>query len=289
MGVNPHLAQALADAHGAIWTPDHPHLAGAIRWARTRGELVSPFRNVHLTPDADHLTWVRALMLADPDAVATGVSAAYLHGWTPTPPESVTAASSLKARPGYVLRRREIPKHLQVRRDGVRHTTRALTALDLAAEFGVTHIDEALRHRVGLDQLWEAYWSTPNRPGWHQLQRWLTQSRTEPWSAAERAAHAALDAASLRGWVANCAVPLDAFDTAWPDIAFRSLRLAIEIDGRGFHDNSWSFERDRFRDARLAALGWQVVRFPASYVLNRPREFVAEVRRIVDARARIVA
>ncbi len=287
--MNPHLLKALEDAHGALRSQDVPHLAGAIRWARDRGELVSPFRNVHLAPDADHLTWVRALMLADPAAIATGESAAHLHGWTSTPPESVTAASSLKTRPGYSLRRREIPQQLRVRREGVRYTSRALTALDLAAEFGVSQIDEALRHRVGLDQLWEAYRLTPNRRGWHQVRRWLVQSRTEPWSAAERAAHAALDAACIRGWVANCVVPLDASDSAWPDISFRNLRLAIEIDGREFHGTRTAFEWDRFRDARLASLGWQVVRFPASYVLNRPGEFAENVRRIVDARARFVA
>lgn len=263
-------------------------MVDAIRWARTRGELVSPFRWIYLAPDADHATLARALAAADPDAVATGPTAAYLHGWTPDPPGAVTAASKLRSRPGYALERRRVPRVLQVVREGVRCASGALTAIDLATEFGASHIDEALRRRIPLEKLWEAYHLTPNRRGRGRVRRWLQESRTLPWSAAERAAHAALNEAGVRGWVANMAVPLSLTDTAWLDIAFRSLLLAFEIDGREFHDNPWSFERDRIRDARLAALGWQVVRLPASLVLGSPRAFAAEVRRIVDARARIV-
>ncbi|WP_166509631.1 endonuclease domain-containing protein [Blastococcus sp. TF02-8] len=45
-------------------------------------------------------------------------------------------------------------------------------------------------------------------------------------------------------------------DAAWPDV-----RLAVELDGAAFHRSAPARERDLRRDAALAALGWQTLRF----------------------------
>ena len=44
-------------------------------------------------------------------------------------------------------------------------------------------------------------------------------------------------------------------DAVWPE-----RRLVVELDGRAFHDDPASFERDRARDRRLAVAGWRVIR-----------------------------
>lgn len=280
------LSELLVRQGGALRRADHPDHHAAIDSALARDELVAPFRGVYHRPGADHAVRLHALGLADRDAVAVGASAEHLHGWTPAPPSVVSAASRLRPRPGYDLQRRTIPRQLVTRARGVRATNRALTAIDLATERDVAEVDAALRRRIPLRRLWDAYLATPNRRGRREVHQWLTDSRTEPWSASERAGHAALHAAGVRGWVANLSVPLDGEDaTASPDIAFRALLLAVEIDGWEWHQSRDSFERDRDRDRRLAELGWQVVRFPAAWVLAHPEQFAASVTRIVAVRA----
>lgn len=226
--MNQNLLSTLARAHGVLRRRDHEALADATDAALTRGELVALFRGVYCAPSPDHATRLRALLLADPDAVATGPSAEHLHGWTSVAPESVTAASRLRPRPGFALERRVIPRRLTTRSGGVRFTTRALTAIDLATLRGVEEVDAALRRRIPLPRLWDAYQGTPNRRGRALVAQWLADSRSNPWSPLERVAHRALHDAGIRGWVANAAVALDGdIATAFPDIAFRSLRLAI--------------------------------------------------------------
>ncbi|HHU40115.1 MAG TPA: DUF559 domain-containing protein [Propionibacterium sp.] len=283
--MNPLLSAALAEHDGVLRRADHRPLAHLIDVALRRGDLVAPFRGVYTAPDADHAVRLRALTAADPDAVATGASAGDLHGWVPDPPAAVSAASRLRSRQGFALSRRTIPRWLTTRARGVRYTSRALTAIDLAAERGVEEIDAALRRGIPLAQLWRAHLATPNRPGRGRVRQWLADSRTEAWSPLERAAHAALHRRGVGGWVANHVVVLDGDGgKAYPDIAFRSLRLAIEVDGWRWHQGKPAFERDRLRDAELACLGWQVVRFPGAWVLRHPGRFAAQVERIVAAR-----
>lgn len=284
--MNPTLATLLAASGGALRRSDHRELRHVLDAALAGGVLVAPFRGVYTVPDADHSARLRALALADPDAVATGPSAEHLHGWAAEAPADVDAASRLQSRPGFRLTRRTIPRRLTTTAGGVRCATRALTAIDLATQRGVDEVDAALRRRIPLKKLWDAYLGTPNRRGRRRVAQWLTDSRTTPWSPLERQAHAALHDAGVRGWVANLSVALDAdVATAFVDMAFRALRLAIEVDGWQWHQSRSAFDRDRLRDVRLAELGWMIVRFPGAWVLAHPAEFAASVRRILAARA----
>ncbi len=142
--MNPILSAALAKHRGVLTRAAHRTLTNLIDVALRRGDLTAPFRGVYTEPAPDHATRLRALAEADPDAVATGPSAEHLHGWTETPPETVTAASTLASRPGFELTRRTIPRWLTTRANGVRYTSRALTAIDLATERGVEEVDAAL-------------------------------------------------------------------------------------------------------------------------------------------------
>jgi very-short-patch-repair endonuclease len=66
--------------------------------------------------------------------------------------------------------------------------------------------------------------------------------------------------------------------TYYLDIAFRSLRLAIEIDGRLHEDDPDLFESDRWRQNALVRDGWRVLRFTWAMLRDHPEAFVEEVR-----------
>jgi very-short-patch-repair endonuclease len=52
-------------------------------------------------------------------------------------------------------------------------------------------------------------------------------------------------------------VPLHGFEV---DFLWREQRLVVEIDGYAYHSDRQAFERDRSRDATLAAHGYRVIR-----------------------------
>ncbi len=54
-------------------------------------------------------------------------------------------------------------------------------------------------------------------------------------------------------------------DFCWPE-----CRLIVEADGHAHHGTRAAFERDRARDAHLAALGWRVMRFTERQIRGDP-------------------
>ncbi len=62
------------------------------------------------------------------------------------------------------------------------------------------------------------------------------------------------------------------------DLLWRSSRLVVEADSRRYHDTWAAAERDRHRDAVLAAAGHRVLRFTWKQVTTRPAEVVAAIR-----------
>lgn len=290
--MNPLLNEALAAGRGILARRDHPELAGPIDAARRRGQLKSVLTGVYAQTDTAARLDIRcrAVAVADPDAVVAGSAAALLHGWDEVDEPLVicAASNSLRDRIGFEFERRTIPARLVRRLPGVRITSRALTAVDLVPQLGSAIIDQALRRKVPLDELHQALALTPNRPGNRLRREVLADSRDRPWSPAERASHRALRGHGVRGWVANYAVISAAAApvTAYCDIAFPRLKLAIGIDGDAHHASKAANRRDRLRDQELARLGWQVVRVSAHCVMADPDDFVALVRDLVRVRAR---
>lgn len=269
-------------ATGPVRLADHRALEHQLDYAVKQGEVMAPFKGIYLTPDATFDHRVAALRMADPTAITTGATAAYLHGWREAP-DAISAASTLRPRPGYDLVRRRIPRELIATKGG-RRTSRALTVLDLARIEGASAIDEGLRRRVKLADLERALDLTPQVAGNKELRVLLDESRTEPWSPAERGAHKALHAGRVRGWVTNHQVSIDEHTTYAIDIAFKAIKLGFEIDGREFHDDPVAFIRDRLRDLSLARRTWQVIRIPAQWALENPVLFAEAVREIVELR-----
>jgi very-short-patch-repair endonuclease len=75
-------------------------------------------------------------------------------------------------------------------------------------------------------------------------------------------------------------VRVDAFTV---DFLWRDARLIVETDGFQTHGTRFAFEADRARDARLKAIGFEVLRFTWRQ-LTRDGPAVAETVRAVRGR-----
>ena len=277
------IARLLSDGGGVIARRDHPRLAEALRHAVRRGHLVAVLPGVYAAASQanDFGIRLRAARLWDPNAVVFGRAAAKLTFWPSLPVSRVDLAVGTRKgdHKSFRLVRRTIPLDLIVDVRGIRCTTPALTAVDLCTTLGGNAIDTVLRTRAAkLGQLHEALALTPARAGNLDRRALLLDSRDEPWSEAERETHRLLRAAGLPGWKAN--YPLEMLSGVyWIDVAFPALKLAIEIDGREFHNTPEAFESDRWRQNDLVLAGWRVLRFTANMVRDHPQIVLAIIER----------
>jgi len=67
-------------------------------------------------------------------------------------------------------------------------------------------------------------------------------------------------------------------DFLWPD-----QRLVVEIDGFAFHGGRAAFEDDRDRDAKLAAVGYRVIRFTWRQLTRRPEAVLVRLAQTLIA------
>lgn len=264
-----------------LLTHDSHHSSWLSR-AQLRGLVVRALPGVYLRADvASDLAWrARAAMAWRSDAVVCHGLAARLTFWRDRPVDvvDVVARTELR-RAGYRFHHRQVPARLVSVYGALRITVPALTALDLCLVDGPDAIDRVLRSRlVRVDDLHQALAMTPHRRGNRDRRREVLAARTEPWSAAERLAHSVLLDAGITGWRANLPVKIDLW-TSFIDIAFDEDRLAVEIDGRAFHDDAEAFEEDRERQNDLVTHGWMVLRFTWKMLRERPDYVVDTVRR----------
>ena len=117
---------------------------------------------------------------------------------------------------------------------------------------------------------------TPHRAGNLEKLSLLIDSRSEPWSAAERLSHRLLRSTRITGWETNLPVHIDG-QVYYLDIAFKQQKLAIEIDGRLHQTDEELFESDRWRQNALVADGWRVLRFTWAMLRDHPEVFVSAI------------
>jgi very-short-patch-repair endonuclease len=86
-----------------------------------------------------------------------------------------------------------------------------------------------------------------------------------------------LRAAGITAWKANRPLVIGG-SLFFIDVAFRHIKLAIEIDGRLYHNDSEVFETDRWRQNLLILDGWCVLRFTRAMIDDRPEEVISMVR-----------
>lgn len=261
--MHPELQRLLA-ADGAVSRREHPELANAIRHALRTGALVALLPGTY-SFERSFETLVTAVKLWDPDAVFTGATAAKLSWWPELEVREVTAVvrrPSERAVPGLRLSRGEIDPDLVFEKDGYRLVHPAWCALELTDTLGGEAIDQALRRRAtSLKAMRWAIGVMASRAGNVERRRLLLESRDQPWSELERDGHRMLRHARIKGWKGNQRIVLLDGSVRYVDIAFRGLKLAVELDSWEHHKSYEAFVDDRRKDVQLIMQGWTVLRF----------------------------
>lgn len=162
---------------------------------------------------------------------------------------------------------------------GVPITTLARTVLDLAASTDRQDLEQILartfrKRPASRDEVSRFAKDNPRRPGIKELRRALARS-AEPQltrSEAEKRALALFRRAELPAPRSNHNVEGFEVDFLWP-----KERVVAEIDGFAFHAGAAEFERDRLRDAVLAAAGYRVVRITWRQLTRYPEAVIARL------------
>jgi very-short-patch-repair endonuclease len=233
-----------------------------------------------------HGHWMAAVLTAGPGAALSHASAAALWEIRPTAATRIdvstpTAAGRAK-RPGLRIHRTtkltqdEVTKH-----QAIPVTTPARTLLDLASSLPRRALERALDQAEilelfdlqALERVVDAHQGRRGARvlavalGEHHAGTTVTRSALEEAFLALCAAHA-LERPQVNVRVCNLEV----------DFYFASKRLVVEVDGYRYHRTRRAFERDRERDAILAAAGNRTLRFTHRQVTRRPREVAAAIR-----------
>ncbi|MBW3534508.1 MAG: type IV toxin-antitoxin system AbiEi family antitoxin domain-containing protein [Gemmatimonadetes bacterium] len=235
--------------------------AGQLRRLHRGVYLVGPLMPVRAREMA-------AVLASGPGAVLSHASAAALWELLPARGDTVRVDVTVPAgdrgrRPGITVHRvvaLEADERAEV--SGIPITTPARTVVDLAGVLGTREVERAVARgeRTGLLNL-EALPSLLSRyrgrPGMPALRALLGDERTPALtrSEAEEKFLALIRRARLPAPEANVVVEGHEVDFLW-----RSEGIAVEVDGFRFHASRSMFERDRRRDARLAARGINVIR-----------------------------
>jgi hypothetical protein len=309
-------------AHG--WTPRQ--LEGCVR----RGALTRSRRGVYAVPaepsppldfTAAHLRAVVA-RLAD-RAVLSHESAAALHGmWVPSLPSPlvhVTIPGQAERRaPGLRVHASRLPTELITTVCGLRTTTVARTAIDLAKGRSLPHAvvatDGGLRRLVELERTQAAEElrsrTVPDdvlRRGREQLEEALSSVWSWPGTRVVRTALDILEPASespfeswSRGWMVGVGLPrpvvnAEVFGSSgrqyFGDFVWRGRRLIGEADGVGKYGVGElavreSLRAERQRQADLEAAGWRFVRWTTG---EPGRHVVARLARALYLEPRLAA
>lgn len=277
------LTTLLEADDGVLHVRDWPNHARALaRWCR-QGRLIRLLRGLYVAPGAerDTRTLIRAVARAYPDAIFTGLTAAWLNGHDVRVREVTAIHRGRSLRFGRVrLLHGTLPDEVWGEHNGLRYLTQAMTAIDVIPHLGAQLIDALLlKARDGaqvLRRLWSAFAATPARAGNRERRRVLERSATHPWSEAERRAHDLLDQARITGWVANAELTVEG-QRIHPDITFERDKLVVEIDGYTHHCSREAFQRDRTRQNRLTVAGWRVLRFTWDDIAHRPQQVIDQI------------
>lgn len=274
------LHAALHHNQGVLLLREHPELAAVIRSHTRRGMLIPVLPGTYTCPKPDLATLARAVHAWDPDAVICGAAAAKLTFMADIRVPHLQVASHRRPsrhHRGLRFQRRQVPVELTF----CGFSRPELTAIDLAAHDGGHAICEALRQRAAtVESLGAALTAVPRRRGHRRRHRALAAAQHEPWSVAELQLHRILQRSQLPEWATNHPVKIDQ-ERYYLDIAFPNMKLAIEIDGFGFHSNRTQFETDREKQNALVAQGWTILRFTWRMITEQPHQVLAKIRALL--------
>ena len=232
-----------------------------------------------------------AALACGPGAVLSHATAASVWDLRPTNAAKVDVtipSSKGRQAPAVVrLRRRPGLSAADVtRHNGLPITTPARTLLDLAAVVRPAALDRALEQAEKLQLLdttpiHELLERERGRPGAPAFARAIQQYAPEPTRSDLEAEFIALcrthdlPRPSMNTWIEGYEV-----DAHWA-----GTLLVAELDSRRHHHTTAAFERDRLRDAALAAAGYTVMRFTARRIQHDAAGVARDVRKALSARS----
>lgn len=188
---------------------------------------------------------------------------------------TVPRACGLRGHTGVRVRRRDLDPLDRRRSRGIRHTGRALTALEtaIAAPDGSAFLDRALQKHVPFDEVYRAYCRNMGARGFARVATLLTSAADRADSVAERIVVKLLRGAGITGWQPG--LPFQQWKI---DVAFPEVRLAVEIDGWAWHTDVQRFRTDRRKGNALVGAGWTVLRFTWHDLTDRPDHVLAQIQ-----------
>jgi very-short-patch-repair endonuclease len=266
-----------------------------IRALQQSGGLDLVLRGAYRTPSTPitELGRCAAVCLARHDVAIAGPTAGRLWGFRRLPDDQrihvIAPRASNPAISRWVVPYRTDARHdhdVIDRHDGIRITSRARTALDLARWLGpddLLSVVEQAAHDGNLadaDLLDVAVdWLSPQR-------RWVRSflqalDRRLPGGAAEshpevRVADA-LRVAGVRGLVRQHRLYLPGRGEVRFDLAIPELCWAIEVDVHPTHRETIGAARDARRDQSAAAIGWSTTRITKTQYEHQFNETIAEI------------
>lgn len=227
-----------------------------------------------------------ACLACGPAAALSHESAARLWGIRPGGPArvlEVTIPRGYRRRPGLVVHRVATLGSDQVTRlRGVPVTTPARTLYDLAGRLRGRAVERAVAEAVArrlttVAELLATGERHAGRRGAGRLAAVLGAGEGAPprtRSEAEERFLSLVHRGGVRPPVVNRRIGRFEVDFYWP-----SERLAVEVDGLAFHVSPRAFERDRLRDAELAARGVRVMRVTWRQITEEPQAVVKRLER----------
>jgi very-short-patch-repair endonuclease len=250
---------AIAGRQDGIVTRRQLLAAGVTRneidWRLQAGGLIPLYRGVFAAGHAavaDRGRIRAALLAAGANAAASHTTAAFLHKLLSTLPAVLHVTVPRRPprqRPG--LKIHGVPAMRTTRVEGLRVTTVLQTLEDLGWPDKLTR--EALARRlIRPEQLPRTSEARPTRSEFEERMERLVKAAGLP---------APIAGYPIGGYVA---------DFAWPE-----QRLVVETDGWATHGYRTAFERDRAKDAELAARGWTVIRVTWDQLVHAPLKVAA--------------
>lgn len=172
------------------------------------------------------------------------------------------------------------------RRDHIRVTSPARTALDLAADMTSMALRRMVRQslaerRLTIGQLTAVLHRAPRHPGAPALRAVVVDGHVPTKSDLEDLALDLLDSAGISRPEVNPKLRLDG-RTILPDMLWRDARVAVELDGRRWHHDPLTAQDDADKQAILEAHGHRVLRITWHQILDRRAQTIARLRRALD-------
>lgn len=298
MHLNEHAHRLFAAQHG-VASVEQLETAGLTRRQLKRlevhGAIIRVHNGAYRSPSValDELGRCAAVCLARPQTVIAGPTAGRLWGLRRLPPDHrihvlAPPASNPCVAPWIRPYRTEAfhAHDVVVRADGIRVTSRARTALDLARWLGPADLLSVIEQVMHDGKLAEADlfavvadWLSPQRPWASKFLRQL--DRRLPGAAAEshpevRVADA-LVGLGVSGLVRQFPIHLPGYGSARFDLAVPDLLWAIEIDVHPRHDETEGRSSDQRRDVAALTLGWDTTRIERAAYEQRFAQSMVEL------------